>query len=445
MIHATFFSLPRRRRCPRCAVLLGLPKCGRPSLAAIILIAAAVAWSGAFTSLLSAGDATPAANTTVKPAPATLIVLQDGRVIDGKITYSDAQGGYFVEQPAGNIVLPSEMVRFTATSMDEAYLQMKKAYPNDTVSNHLSLARWCITWKLYERAAEEIELTRQIDPENHEAGELVLQIKVVTDLAARSAKAIAIVNTPQPASAPVEVEAADTPAGISNELFKDYNVRVQPLLMNKCASAGCHGPQAQNNFRLTHVRGNRGGHRQDIEKNIEAIARYIDAARPANSPLLTVPMNGHGRGGRNLFGGPRDEKSYQMLRDWVTRMARAKAGKAVQSAELPVQPPETDEQGKLKSLLQQAAPDAFDPATFNRKYHPTRAAPIEGCLYFTIASRRARPRQQHHCLMARQYNSVPRSSSSRSIHSSWVCAWATSPGPRTTRCFMAENIVPSVP
>ena len=106
-------------------------------------------------------------------------------------------------------------------------------------------------------------------------------------------------------------------AGLSPNVSRRFVSRVQPILMNGCALAGCHGPKSSNGFQLVRVRLNGGNRRGVSERNLAATLRFVNVQNASRSPLLTTPMGNHGRRGKAVFRGRGGARQLEELRSWV--------------------------------------------------------------------------------------------------------------------------------
>src|SRR5690606_32342246 len=79
-------------------------------------------------------------------------------------------------------------------------------------------------------------------------------------------------------------------AGLTRETQRIYNTRIQPLLLNKCGNAACHGSSSSNRMILKNVRADSPGIRSATEENLNVLFQFIDFNEPGNSPLLTKPL-----------------------------------------------------------------------------------------------------------------------------------------------------------
>jgi len=118
-----------------------------------------------------------------------------------------------------------------------------------------------------------------------------------------------------------KVPEARSLSGINPVAAQQFVRTIQPIFMNKCSNATCHGSQAKNDFRLIRIRRGRGSHRVYVERNLAATLKFVDLKHPDKSPLLMKPQGSHGRTGRAVFYGVFAEKQINSIRDWVRLVA----------------------------------------------------------------------------------------------------------------------------
>jgi hypothetical protein len=110
--------------------------------------------------------------------------------------------------------------------------------------------------------------------------------------------------------------------GLSRETALQFARRIQPLLMNNCTAAGCHGRDSQTGFRLYKISPGKYANRHAAERNLAEVLECIDVKTPRSSRLLTAPRGKHGRRGRPVFTGQRGEEQFAELQKWVMAVAR---------------------------------------------------------------------------------------------------------------------------
>lgn len=339
----------------------------------------------------SRGNATPARD-------AQLLVLVDGKVVRGRLT--PRPDGYDVATTAGRMFISSDRVRFTAHDLDEACQLMRETQATQTPEGHMELARWCLANKLPDDARRELLDALRLDPNRGDAMRLLATLESRPESAAPTRSATIMSNGRHSASSPIESRSL---AGLSRNLAQDFTRRIQPLMMNKCATSGCHGPSSTSGFQLQSA--HHGSSATVAERNLAALLRQIDLTNPDQSPLLTMADEQHGQQSAPAFRGRAGALTRQNLRSWVmsvaedigpkpgpaetgTRSARIRpatimqnhdasatgeleAG-AEQSLHVPhgrlVSTAETDRQFVARARRSLAA-DQFSPDEFNRLHH----------------------------------------------------------------------------
>ena len=312
-----------------------------------------------------------------------VLVLKSGRAISGRI--SQNAGGFVVEQPHGSIVVPFEFTDFPASDLQDAIRKYHERTPNPTAGFHVNLAQWCLQHQLLDEARTELHAALVLEPHRQDARHMLRRLDALLD----PPEAPAAEPAPIRQVAGFDVPEVTSLAGLDPEHARVFTERVQPILMNKCGNASCHGPAAENEFRLTRVRLTGGAHRVHSERNLAVTLRYVDQQSPDRSPLLVVPQGNHGRAGRTIFNGPFAHDQLQTLREWVRGVVAAQAASAPPSRHpttaggnglsIVPQPGNTDpyaipagvpSESRTSPPASAPAPvepaDAFDPEAFNR-------------------------------------------------------------------------------
>lgn len=349
---------------------------------AIALLAAV--WRGEDPSGQAQDDFLSPAKSTDGEAGA--MVLKTGQLVEGKI--SQSPGGYLVELPKGSYLVPFERVSVVADDRNGAYKKLKATEPAPTPDFQVALARWCITWKLYEEARLELRDALIADPVHEDARQMYARLDQLMNPEPEA------ITKPQPKTEEgFEPKDPESLAGLSPDTAKQYVTRVQPILLNRCGNAGCHGPSSGQEFQLTHIRGRLN---QQTIANLEMVLKYVDLSAPENSPLHATLSGTHGKNGKPIFYGTTGNDNLETLKSWITKAAhelnadapreqnvfarRDPLGKGPEETfykgkpeepNTPLTPEQQAEREKetlLNSILRSEKQDAFDPEEFNRKY-----------------------------------------------------------------------------
>ena len=115
---------------------------------------------------------------------------------------------------------------------------------------------------------------------------------------------------------------ADTLGGLPRAAALDFVSKVQPLLVNSCAKAGCHGMGSGNSFELQRTKLGKSPPKAHSERNLAAVLERIDREQPLSSPLLTK-LRGESKSNsvRQSHGGLSREQT-QTLRNWIEAISQ---------------------------------------------------------------------------------------------------------------------------
>jgi hypothetical protein len=318
-----------------------------------------------------------------------LLLLKNGETLPGTISRSG--DFYLVATRESEIQIRIYDAEAVCRNLDEAYRFKFAKINQHSADDRLALAQWCLDRKLYGLAARELTEAYKID-DLHPRVKL-MERRLKAELAEPK-------PTPQPAT-PVaaaglsEEELEKIARSISAESLHDFTTRIQPLLVNYCATAGCHGPKAASSFQLHRVYLNERNDPRLVRLNLHAVLAQIDKKNLPASRLLTVPLSPHGGAKKPLFH-THNAEHYHTLAGWTARavgpasampstaravtMPGAAGGALLQR--LPIAPPTNIADSPVvapppssndKTPPQPQSPpaerseDPFDPAAFNRR------------------------------------------------------------------------------
>ena len=236
--------------------------------------------------------------------------------------------------PGGRIrVKPSE-VELCCDTLEEVYRQRCARLTLADARDHIDLARWCQQQGLVGFANQELAWAESLEPEH--------------PLIPLMRRRLEMSQSPPTGSVP-STETADAPPsfvdldlmvrGMPPGTVETFAQTVQPLLMNSCAAAGCHGPGSETDFRVLRVAPGRPPSRRLTQRNLHAALSLIDREDPAASRLLAAPIRPHGSARAAVFT-DRNLPQYQRLVDWVCQVAEAAEPAADATPATHVQPDE---------------------------------------------------------------------------------------------------------
>jgi hypothetical protein len=300
------------------------------------------------------------------------------------------------------MAVPESLVKLHAPNLGEAYGRLRASAEAQSGANgRITLAQWCLTNHLEKEACQELRDALSLEPDREDAKRLLRNAEDALEARGKPAKTAPAAD-PVRASRQTEgtTEDAGTLGGLSREQALLFARRIQPLLVNNCTAAGCHGRDSATGFRLSKVTPGKDASRHAAERNLAEILEQIDVKKPRSSRLLTAPRGNHGRRGRPIFAGPRGDEQLAELARWVTAvaaeeeqrekrghpggpaknsaeqvanrndggLARAKSAAATRDPFTPAagSAPRADTKRAEQSPITRDQLDPFDPANFNR-------------------------------------------------------------------------------
>jgi hypothetical protein len=353
-----------------------------------------IVWATALARLAWAGDPqSPRAHGHV-------LLLDNQRTVEGDIELDGGQ--YRVRRQVGETWVPAGNVLCLCENLEEAYQFLEKRANLRDADEHIRLGRWCQLHGLRPQSLAEAKAALALSPQNDEAQRLLQILQ-------RAA------SVPAPAPSPVPDAAKPVPSTmlpsfeVNAEVMGQFVSRVQPVLMNACAT--CHASSQAGSFRL--VRAQHGGvvNRHATQQNLQAVLAQVNRDHWETSPLLTKAVTVHGQANQPPLKN-RQAPPFRNLEEWVRGtlarnpqgqdtmlgagaplaepkrlsdlvMAKAEAlGDDIPAAPRPAIGTETGAASKAPpseerptaippAAPQQAAPlDPFDPVIFNRQMHP---------------------------------------------------------------------------
>ena len=333
------------------------------------------------------------------PTAEYVLVLHNREIVRGAMF---REAGYWVILPAagGRIRIADRTVDAACRSIDEAYRHLAAGVSRESVPQQLELARWCLRNRLLDRAARHVMRVRQLDPDN--PGADWLERNIVAANVPRRDSSLASTG-PQAEPKPKPERAVRTPTGpLPPRSIEMFTTTIQPILMNRCATAACHGSsRTPTDFRMMRPLPGQPIRQATTQRNLASVLDVIDRDRPSTSPLLTAGHGPHARLERAVFD-TSSEQQFVKLRAWVgyvtaTEMGTIAPKKApeAKASGLVQQPKEPAGQSAIElgrvlaeaglsgrgaaadSPVGAASPepagrDPFDPDLFNRRYGAER-------------------------------------------------------------------------
>jgi hypothetical protein len=297
-----------------------------------------------------------------------VLVLDNDQLIEGDIR-CDSEG-YTVRRGNGETTIPAGRVVAVVADRRSAFSIVRRRSNTHDFDERIRLVRWCMENDLRNEALAEVkDLLRQrpSDP-------ALLALSDGLSMPPTTLQP----NNPISESSDKVIEIA--PPNFNNESFSSFVSRIQPILMNACAS--CHAAGKGGTFELVRVID--GGNRKAALTNLNAVLKFVDRTNPLASPLLAKSVIAHGTASLPPL---RDRQSpaFLNLQAWVNTVAVEESKKVPvipqsQAPDLPIKPEgkktatqfgETSP-SQPKPEVQTQARDPFDPAIFNGTIQPKK-------------------------------------------------------------------------
>ena len=241
------------------------------------------------------------------------LLLTNGEVVAGKVTH--AGDFYHVALPKGELRLKAREVDLWADRLADLYLAQRERLSDGNSDDHLSLADWCLKNGLIESAREELADVRKLDPEHPRVAMLARRLDLADQPPAeKRAKSVAT------AEGITNKDLDRFIRGLPRGTVESFTNTIQPLLLNYCSAAGCHGPKSENGLKLARASLAGKGSRRITQRNLHSAWRFVDRDSPAQSKLLTLPVRPHGSAKTPIFSEKQAAK-YRQLVAWSRLVA----------------------------------------------------------------------------------------------------------------------------
>ncbi len=296
----------------------------------------------------------PAVQSIDATHPPRFILLKSGKMYEGTIT--PLENGYHVRLDFGSMTVSRLNVEKLAHDKLEIYRHKKANTPTDSWQELMKLADWALSNGFEDRGIEDYDRALEAAPNRQIAQFLTSRIQSIvpssdapssdtkpaddsmknstgkTGAPDRSVQSVPSVGSRDfhgekptfPGSDILENEEQKTMeeelgtwiARLPKQQVEFFAKKVQPILVNRCASADCHGTHSSSRYQLAQPRLYGG---TTTFKNMRATLKYVDPVDPAASELLVVPIRVHG-GPRPIFS-KQTQMQYEILQAWVESVA----------------------------------------------------------------------------------------------------------------------------
>ncbi len=307
------------------------------------------------------------------PTTGHVLVLDNERTLEGDIERHGTQ--YRLRRSAGELLIPSENVLRLCATREEAYAFLRSRANLIDPDEHLRLARWCQSQGLRRQALAEAAVAVELRPNHAESQRFLRSLQ---SLAAKPDKSRGTRNQDDPEG--------NAPAPeVNSQSLSLFITKVQPILMNGCAS--CHATGRGGSFKLVRVYDDGHATRKTTQQNLAAVLAMMNKEHAQSNQLLAKSLTIHGDMAQPVFKN-KDSQAYRTLEEW-TRLTTPLPPPVREVVSLPPGPPpatdhvapaepakESDfhaekEVGAPATEPAEGAPlDPYDPAIFNRQNQP---------------------------------------------------------------------------
>ena len=250
---------------------------------------------------------------TIVTSDEGIVLLRNGQTLKGDITRT---GDYYLvtRGVTSEVRLPAASVELVCADLEALYQYKVLQLERGSRAGHLALARWCLQHALAARAADQTLMAFALDPDA--AGIDIIERQLLAmERPADSATAV----TPKARAAPTLHEVEQTIDALSPSMVQQFVTSVQPLLMNRCATNGCHGSRSKSEFRLLRPTTRQSLSRRMTQRYLVATLGYVDRGNPRQSKLVTMARTQHG--GREAVFSETETHQVQMLARWIADLA----------------------------------------------------------------------------------------------------------------------------
>jgi hypothetical protein len=233
------------------------------------------------------------------PVKGKVLVLVNEGTLEGDVERLGTQ--YRVRRPVGETWIQGARVLRLCASLEDAYLFLRSRANLQDPDEHLRLAEWCRERGLREPALAEVKVALELRPDHPRSQRFLMALE----------QSPATVTTK-----PVE-ESSCPLADVNSESLNAFATRVQPILMNACAS--CHANGKGGAFKLVRSFEAEIGNRRHTQQNLTAVLAEVNLGQPQSSPFLIKSQTLHASGMDQPPLTRQQVVAYKTLEDWVVK------------------------------------------------------------------------------------------------------------------------------
>ncbi len=192
----------------------------------------------------------------------------------------------------------ASQIEFIGRDLEEVYQYKRRKQSRMTVGDHFQLTRWCIRAGLIKHAAEhflEVNKVESDDPRVRQLG-VELRDKILADdefreFAGLGPKPSTTEISPATTSL-VSIASAQEMPTLHPLAVSQFTERVQPILINRCSQAACHGFSSTNRLKLYDPKGRNGS--RVTSENLRQVLGLLSNKTPMETELIRKAIQSHG-------------------------------------------------------------------------------------------------------------------------------------------------------
>ena len=294
----------------------------------------------------------------------SVLLLRNGQTFTGVIAKSpdSTQAQYTLIDRLGNqLRFPKKQVEFVSDSILEIYAYRRATQIRNNAPACLALAEWCMQSRLFDPAQEQINHAITINGRTATITRLEIRLDLL-----RSPPVNHVIRS-MGSTAATSIISADRvqeridrlPDGVVHRFIRS----VQPVLLNRCALAGCHGPNPQSTFVLFRTSAKRGIPHRISLRNLYNTLTTLDLVQAENSLLLTAATSVHGAQNQPTLGIDTPKEIAELV-NWVRVVTKTPNHTSNSNPMKPIIPPGPIlyQHGNLQRTAKMITPDS-DPSS----------------------------------------------------------------------------------
>ncbi|MFO0865707.1 MAG: hypothetical protein U0744_13825 [Gemmataceae bacterium] len=242
--------------------------------ASLVLFAGLAVW---------AQETSPRPTVVAGPDRGQVLLLANDRGLEGDI---ERVGDRFrIRRNVGEMWIPADKAKRVCGNWSDALAHMRSEANLADPDERIRLSRWCTTNGLRPEALAEAKAALELRPQSKAIQQMVEMLQRAADSTASAPTGITTISATDTA-----ITGSAPQVDIGSEAYAVFVGKVQPILMNTCAS--CHATGKGGDFRL--FKAHEGGAKVAAMRNLASVLAYVTPDRPTASPVLAKAVSAHG-------------------------------------------------------------------------------------------------------------------------------------------------------